>query len=171
MGISLTKKELANLVGYSYRRLYDIDRGLPKEKKLFVEGDGEKFDLKTFIERWVDLKITEAAGKKMSLEDAKAVHEQVKIEKTRLEVARMQGELVDVNEVRRLWAGVAKTVSQSFLQLPWRLAEMVAGLENREIVCGILDREIRGVLEGIADTPLPEEAAGGSEEVEEEGEE
>ena len=83
----------------------------------------------------------------------------------------MQGELVDVNEVRRLWAGVAKTVSQSFLQLPWRLAEMVAGLENREIVCGILDREIRGVLEGIADTPLPEEAAGGSEEVEEEGEE
>ena len=40
MGVSMTKKELATIAGYTYRRLYDIDRDLPEGKKLFVAGEG-----------------------------------------------------------------------------------------------------------------------------------
>ena len=88
------------MAGYTYRRLFDIDKGLAKDKKLFVEGENGKYDAAAFVQRWVDYQVGEATGKSMGLEEAKAVHEQVKIEKTRLEVARMQGELIDVNEVR-----------------------------------------------------------------------
>jgi ribosomal protein L11 methylase PrmA len=45
MGISMTKKELASIAGYSYRQLYNIDRDLPDNGKLFVEGEGGKYDL------------------------------------------------------------------------------------------------------------------------------
>lgn len=161
MGISLTKKELATVVGYTYRRLYDIDRNLPTNQKLFVPGDGDKFDLQSFVQRWVDYKVSEAKkGGELSLEEAKAVHEQVKIEKTQLEVARMRGELVEVSQIKHIWGDVVKNVVQAFLRLPVRVADMVCGLDNRETVSGIMEREIKQILEQIADTPLPEEAAG-----------
>lgn len=51
-----TKKELAQIAGYTYRRLYDIDLSLPQEKKLFVKGDGGKYDLAVFVQRWVNYK-------------------------------------------------------------------------------------------------------------------
>lgn len=94
----------------------------------------------------------------MSLEDAKAVHEQVKIEKTQLEVDRMRGILVDVNEVRRLWGNVVNTVVQNMMRLPSKIAGQVYMVDNMDLVSGIIDKEIREVLENIANTPLPEEA-------------
>ena len=39
---AMTKKELAEVAGYSYRRLHDINPELPKDKKLFVKCEGGK---------------------------------------------------------------------------------------------------------------------------------
>lgn len=159
MGVTLTKKELATVAGYTYRRLHDIDAGLPGNKKLFVKSEDGKYDLALFVQRWVDYNVSqENDGGEMSLEVAKAIHEQVKIEKTRLEVAKMQGELVDVNEVRRLWGTVARTVVQNMTRLPNKIAQQVYMVENMELVIGIIDKEIRDCLIDIAETPLPSEA-------------
>ena len=63
--IWLTKKELASISGYSYRRLHDIDAGLPANGKLFVAGENGKYDLALFVQRWVryniDAETAEAA--------------------------------------------------------------------------------------------------------------
>lgn len=168
--MTMTKKELAGVAGYTYRRLYDIDRELPKDKKLFCEAEDGKYDLSLFVQHWVEYNLGQSKGSSMDLDEAKAIHEQVKIEKTRLEVARMQGELVDINEVRRLWGTVAKTVSQNLLRLPGRLSELVTGVESREKVAETIDREIRQVLEAVADTPVPGQGKA-IEEAEEEEEE
>ena len=162
MGISLTKKELATVAGYTYRRLYDIDAGLPKEKKLFIKGEGGKYDLALFVQRWVEYNVSrEATGDDISLEEAKAIHEQVKIEKTQLEVAKMRGELVDVNEVRRLWGSIANTVVQNLMRLPSKVGQQVYMVDNIELVNGIIEKEIRDCLTCIADTPLPGESEQG----------
>lgn len=159
MGIALTKKELANAAGYSYRRIFDIDAELPKDKKLFIKSEDGKYDLALFIQRWVEYNVSkESSDEDTSLEEAKAIHEQVKIEKTRIEVARMRGELVDVNEVRRLWANIANTVVQNLLRLPTKVGQQVYMVENMDLVIGIIDKEIRDCLTCIADTPLPTEA-------------
>jgi len=159
MGVTLTKKELATVAGYTYRRLYDIDAGLPGNKKLFVKSEDGKYDLALFVQRWVDYNLNEKHDEdELSLEAAKAIHEQVKIEKTRLEVAKMQGELVDVNEVRRLWGTVARTVVQNLTRLPNKIGQQVYMVENMELVIGIIDKEIRDCLTDIAETPLPREA-------------
>lgn len=159
MDITLTKKELASAAGYTYRRLHDIDLGLPQDKKLFVQGEDGKYDLAAFVQRWVEYNVQrESYGEEMSLEEAKATHEQVKIEKTRLEVAKMRGELIDVNEVRRLWANVVNTAVQNFLRIPNNIGHRVYMVDDLDIVISIIGQEIRDCLTGISETPIPGQA-------------
>ena len=51
MAIEYTKKELASIAGYSYRRLHDIDTRLPPAGKLFVLSEGGKYALAIFVQR------------------------------------------------------------------------------------------------------------------------
>lgn len=156
MGIYLTKKELATVAGYSYRRLHDIDMGLPEDGKLFVKGEGGKYDLALFVQRWV--KYNTDCEADQSLDDAKTKHEIIKTRKTALEVARMEGRLVDIQEIKRLWGGVANNVMQNMMRLPSKVAPRLVMMENSQAIEGIIDTEVRNILEQIADTPLPEEA-------------
>lgn len=159
MGLSLTKKELANAAGYTYRRLYDIDKNLPKEKKLFEEGEGGKYDLAVFVQRWVEYNVSLESEAVEDLEIVKARHEVVKTQKTELEVARMRGELIDVQDVKKLWSDIAGTVTQNLIHLPSKVAPMVRMMDNVEKIADLIGAEIRRTLEGIAETPLPEYAA------------
>ena len=67
----------------------------------------------------------------------------------------MEGSLVDVQDVRRLWGDIANTVMQNMIHLPSTIAPMVRGLDNIEIISAIIDAEIRKVLEALSETPLP----------------
>lgn len=171
MSISLTKKELATVAGYTYRRLYDIDRDLPEGKKLFVKGEDGKYDLAIFVQKWVEYNVAnEVSDEWADLDLVKAKHEVVKTQKTELEVARMRGQLVDVSDVRRLWGDIANTVMQNLIHLPSKLAPMLQMLDNVEIIASIIDEEIRKILTEIAETPLPDYAAEEVTEDESEGE-
>ncbi len=157
--MELTKKELAQIAGYTYRRLHEIDLGLPPDGKLFVKGEDGKYDLALFVQRWVKYNIDRETQDDKTLDEVKAIHEQVKTRKTELEVARLEGSLVDVQEVRRLWGTVANTVMQNMIRLPSKIAPQVVMMDNIEVIASIIDSEIRDVLVNIAETPLPEEAA------------
>lgn len=170
MGVCMTKKELATVAGYTYRRLYDIDRGLPENKKLFVAGEDGKYDLGLFVQRWVDYNVNHEMEDVDDLDVVKARHEVVKTQKTELEVARMRGQLIDVQDVRKLWGDIANTVMQNLIQMPNRIAPLLQMQSNNEVIAGILDEEVRRVLENIAQTPVPEYAEAESEEKEDDGE-
>lgn len=161
--LCMTKKELASIAGYTYRRLYDIDRDLPDNKKLFVEGEGGKYDLAVFVQRWVEYNVNNEVADTDDLDLVKARHEAVKMEKTKLEVEKMSGQLVDVQDVRKLWGDIAHTVTQNLLHLPNRLAPQIRMIENQEIIASIIDDGIRQALNELADTPLPDYAAEGGE--------
>lgn len=171
--MELTKKELANIAGYTYRRLYDIDRDLPQEKKLFVAGEGGKYDLALFVQRWVDYNVHIEADYIEDLDAVKARHEAVKIEKTELEVARMRGALIDIQDVKRLWGDVANTVMQNMIHVASKVAPMLRMLDNTEVIANIIDTEVRKALTDISTAPLPSYAAEepGDDESEEEEQE
>lgn len=154
--MTLTKKELADIAGYTYRRLHEIDTKLPEEKKLFVKGEDGKYDLALFVKRWVDYNVSRMMNEgDLSLEEAKTIHEKVKTQKTELEVEKMRGELVSIGEVRMLWANIASTVMQNMIRLPSKIAPQIVMMENVEVISGIIDKEVRDVLCAIADTPIP----------------
>lgn len=171
MGIYLTKKELATMAGYSYRRLHDIDMGLPDDGKLFVKGEGGKYDLAIFVQRWVRYNVDNETGDDQTLDEVKARHEIVKTRKTELEVARLEGKLVDVYEIRRLWGGVANTVMQNMLRLPSKVSPRLVMMKDSEMIASIIDQEIRDTLTLISETPLPVETAAEDTDDEEESEE
>lgn len=171
--VGMSKKDLSALAGMTYRRLHEIDTALPIEKKLFVPLDNDKYDAVLFVERWVNYNVTKDNDVDMSLEDAKAKHEQVKIAKTELEVARMRGELIEVSAARRMWKNMITTAVQNFLNLPFLIAQQIFMIDNMDVVTGIIDREIRNVLTNIANTPVAESdgwEGDGEEETEEDEE-
>ena len=167
----MTKKQLAEVAGYSYRRLHDIDRDLPEGKKLFVQSEGGKYDLAIFVQKWVEYNVANETCDNLDLDMVKAKHEVIKTQKTELEVARIRGQLIDVQDARKLWGDIANTVTQNLIHLPEKVAPMLQMLDNVEVISDIIDTEIRKVLEAFADTPLPDYAAEKNEESEEEGSE
>lgn len=173
MSVEMTKKELANIAGYTYRRLYDIDRDLPPDRKLFVAGEGGKYDLSIFVQRWVDYNVRNETDGIEDLDAVKARHEAIKIEKTELEVARMRGALIDVQDVKRLWGDIANNVMQNMIHLASKIAPMIRMMDNTEVIASVIDTEVRKTLADIANTPLPSYAAdeAETEESEEEDEE
>lgn len=151
----MTKKDLATLAGYTYRRLHEIDLELPEERKLFVQADGGKYDAPVFVQRWVAYNVSLCQKEVESLDEIKAKHEAVKKEKTELEVAKMRGQLVDVQEIKRLWGDVVNTLKQNLLHIPARLAPRVRMMDNTQEIAAITDEEIRTVLVNVSNTPLP----------------
>ena len=159
MSISMTKEELAQIAGYSYRQLYNINKELDEDNKIFVKSEGKGYDLALFVQRWVAYKVDEATGDGDDLDEAKAIHERIKTRKTELEVKRLEGTLVDINDVRKLWADIANTIMQSMLHLPATIAPMVTMMDNHEVIARIIDEEIRKVLTMLSETPVPDYAA------------
>lgn len=163
MAVSMTKKELAALAGYTYRRLHDIDRDMPPDNKLFVSAEGGKYDAAIFVQRWVEYNVNKDASTNKSLDEVRAIHEVVKTRKTELEVERMEGRLVEVQDIRRIWGGIANTVMRNMMNLPSKVAPMIIMLDNVELISGIIEEEVHSALNEIADTPLPDYAAQQSE--------
>lgn len=157
--MDMTKQELAELTGLTYRQLFNINKKLMEEdedKALFVKGeDAKKCDLAVFVQRWVDYNVEKCSASAEDLDAVKAAHESVKMRKTQLEVDKMEGSLVDVQDVRKIWGDIANTIMQGMIHLPSTLAPMVRGMENVEVITSVIDTEIRKVLEELADTPLP----------------
>jgi len=157
--MDMTKNELAGLTGLTYRQIFNINKKLVVEdpdKALFVKGeDAKKCDLAIFVQRWAQYCVERDSVDMEDLDAVKAKHESVKMRKTQLEVQRMEGELVSVQDVRRLWGDIANTIMQGMLHLPSTLAPMVRGMENIEVIRSVIDTEIRKTLEILSNTPLP----------------
>ena len=156
--IALTKKELAKVAGYSYRRLFDIDAALPKEKKLFVrsEDDDKKYDLSLFVQRWVayNSQISEEESEELSA--IKAKHEAVKMEKTKIEVSRLKGEYVSISELAPLWTQIAATVNERFNALASKVAPSLVMIGDPDIIEEIIEREVRDAQSLLSSMPRPE---------------
>lgn len=156
MGIALTKRELANIAGYTYQRLHQINRDLPPEKQLFVQsGDGKKYDLAMFVQRWVDYNTGRAETESEELSVVKARHEAIKMEKTGLEVARMKGEYVSIEVLAPIWTHIAATVAERFNSLPQKIAPSLVMIGDPEIIAEKIEREIRDAQSLLARMPLP----------------
>ena len=170
--LSATKIDIGRIAGYSCKQLNRIDAALEDDDKLFVKCEDGKYDLAFFVQHWVRYQLSKADpdNDRMDLELVKAKHEVVKTQKTELEVARMKGRLIDVQDVRKLWGDVVATVVQNFLNLPSKTAPLVRMMDNTEAISGIMEQEIRKVLENLSETPLPEYAEVNDEEPESEEE-
>lgn len=154
-----TKVQISAISGYSDKQLNRIDKSLPEDGKLFVKSKDGKYDLAIFVQRWVKYRIErEYSDDYTDLDLVKAKHEVVKTKKTELEVARLKGQLIDVQDVKQIWGDVLTPIVQNITNLPKKLAPLTASMDNAEIIASIWDEEIRKIFEDAAEAPLPDYA-------------
>lgn len=155
---AMTMKELASIAGYSYQRLHDLELYLPKDQKFFVrsEADDRKYDLATFVQRWVDYNRQIIEEENEELSAIKAQHEKVKMEKTKIEVARLKGEYVSISAIAPIWSHIAKTVSERFNNLANKIAPSLVMIGDAEIIAELIEREVRDAQAPLSKMPLPD---------------
>ncbi len=145
-------KELAALVGLTDRRLHQINEALPEDKKLIVRQEGEKkADLAMFVQRWTEYKVSIAKKSgEVTLEEAKTEHELLKIEKTRLELRRMNAEVVPVADVVSLAQEIVSGVKNNLLHVAPNVAPTVAKMDDAQDVEDTIDAAVREALEDLS---------------------
>ena len=150
MPIEMTMKDLSALVGYTYRRMQDINKELPEDKRLFVRGEGGKYLLDMFVQRWADYQVAKHAPAQGNLDALKAEHERVRIERAKTELERLRGELIDAQEVKATWCSLAARLRGRMLELPAHMAPLLVGQEDEQQIVDALDREVRSALTVLA---------------------
>lgn len=153
MNTECTMKELAEMVGYTYRRIHDIDDELEDGDKLFVKGAGGRYLLDMFVQRWARYQVARATSGDRDLEQLKAQHEEVKIERARAELGKLKGELLDAREVTALWVNAATRCRQRFMEIPARVTPQLIGENDEKRITQIIDSEIRAALVWMAELP------------------
>ena len=169
--MEMTQKELAQIAGYTSRRLLDINKTLRDEDKLFVKGEGGKYDLAIFVQNWVKYKVSlEKSDTGGALNTVRAEHERIKMAKSEILLRKMAGGLVEAEAVRWLWADIAQGVQQKLLAIPSVVAPRLVMIDNVPRIEAVITREVLDVLTMIADTPLPAADDAYMDMTEEEGE-
>lgn len=157
-GVSV--RYLAELVGKTERRIRQINNDLPENEKLLEADDKGKYDPAIFVQRWVAYQIKQEGGNKESLDDIKAKHEKVKMEKSQIELGILKGEICKTEDMLQVWCMILKELSNGLLSIPHTLAPRLTNMENAREVEAVLEAEITAAMQGLAKTPYPEELKG-----------
>lgn len=77
---------------------------------------------------------------------ARGEHESLKVELTRLELAKKRGELIDAGAMEQELGALARDIRRQLLLIPARIASSVRAAPDDRAVEAMLDTEIRQVL-------------------------
>jgi len=77
---------------------------------------------------------------------ARGEHESLKVELTRLDLAKKRGELIDAEAMRHEVGALARDIRRQLLLIPARIASQVRAASDDRTVEAMLDAEIRRVL-------------------------
>ena len=70
----------------------------------------------------------------------------------------MEGSLVDVQDVRKLWGDIANMIMQNLIHMPSKVAPLLLMMNNVEQIAGIIDSHVREILNTLAEAPVPDYA-------------
>ena len=134
-----------------------------KRGKIELEADGKIDPDKADTQRGARVqpritvtKAAPAAGDGPDFFEERARHERAKADLAELKAQERAGELVELEEVKRLWATLATETRDRLLGLPDRLAEELHAAETEHEVREVLRRELTEALSRVD----PEHAPG-----------
>jgi phage terminase Nu1 subunit (DNA packaging protein) len=148
----ITQKDFADLVGLSEARVSQL-----AADGVLVRGDTFRAWLLAYCERLRD----QAAGRLGSTPDGlDLVQERAMLARhqggiAQMKLAELRGELIRVDAVRATWAGRIVSTRDALLQIPPRLAPLLAAESSLTTVSQLLEDELRQALEQLS-TPTTE---------------
>ena len=101
----------------------------------------------------------EPEGKGQEYWESRSRREAAEAAIAEMKEAEMRGALIRVDAVRSAWAGRATSTRDALLQIPARLAPVLAAETDMERVCGLLEEELRQALLQLSETKGAEAVA------------
>ena len=101
-----TQEQLLSLLrdaGYSVTQA-TVSRDIRELQLVKGQGKDGKYSLAHFVQRWVQYNVETEASESNDLDLEKAMHEAVKRRKTEIQVEMLEGQLVEVAAVSKLWS-------------------------------------------------------------------
>lgn len=146
-----TQKEVAEYLGRAERTIaYYKNQGMP------ANPDGT-YDLDA-IDAWVESRNSKGTGQPHGKHPDsgdksgwEAIYKEMKARLAEMELNKLKGELISLDEVKRQWIGRIVEVKAALLSLPRKLPPLLEGKEKRDIEA-ILDSEVRFILERFSRT-------------------
>ena len=137
------RRVLGDLFGVSDPTItHWIREGMPR-------GKAGRYDLASCVQ-WYRARMDKALKERGADGDAKTELTRAQVERTRLDVAKLRGELVDASEAQRVLNEVAVIVSTQLDGLGPRVAGEVVGLTDVATIQGVIFREARAMRTAIA---------------------
>ena len=128
---------------------YQIDPDLADQEWQMNTDSGKHGKTRSFNAPPPALPTADEPGETLTYAEARAQHERFKSRLAELEVATIEGKLVNADEVKRESFRAARQVRDSLLNLPDRLAAELAAETNQFKVHQRLVKEIRRALEDL----------------------
>lgn len=147
---TMSEAQISDFLGLASSRIRTLARD-----GVFVRSGRGQFDVAASVKRYV-ARLQEGAaragrpaegGDDLKAEKLRLTRAQADKEETR--VKRESGDLVESGEVTRQWAAILLDVRNALLAVPSRCGAVLPHLTATDTAT--LDREIRKVLEGLAD--------------------
>lgn len=136
--------QILALLGISKPTLHDwCAQGMPKA------GRGE-YDAAACV-AWLRERHQIALAEARDGADAKTQLTQAQVERTRLEVSQMRGELLDATDFQRVLNAAATVIASQLDGLGPRIAGEVVGMTDVATIQAVVFREARGIRSSIAD--------------------
>lgn len=122
----VNKERLSKILGISARTLTEYQKeGMPIEKE-GKRGQSNTYDTAKVIE-WLVKRAADSTGE---MDKAKLRLAIAQANKAELEVEEMQGDLIPLEKMKAMWAGVLATCRARILSMPTRLAPVLINTKD-----------------------------------------
>lgn len=146
----VTAKELAAAWGMTFQRVYQ----LVDEKVIPAPVDG-RFDPKEATRIYVThLRSLLQGNSTRNLTEQRERLTRLKADQEEIELKKCKGELLNTDAAMRLWGEVIRTIRGQLLSLPGKTASVLVGIKKTQEARDILEREINGICNELANPDL-----------------
>ena len=126
-----------------------------EKKGIIIKPSRGQYDvvlsMQAYIQYKIDLAIKDFAGDDIDYAEARRRNELAKAKLGELQLAELQGELVRADEIAKAAYNKGKMIKDSLLNIPDRIAPIVAAESNLDLVHKSLTLEIRQTIQDIID--------------------
>lgn len=151
----ITQTYLAKLLGLTVRRVQQlIADGIISKYEIppgtdFVKADAKKVDAQRAIEEYYAAKYCPEETKELRV--VQAEHEAVKMQISKIKLARIEGKMHAAEDVERCMTDMLLTFRNRLLSMPQKVASKVIGIDNANEIADVIAAEISAALMELSD--------------------
>nr|DAW23803.1 MAG TPA: DNA packaging protein [Caudoviricetes sp.] len=147
--MEVNQKQLAEVLGITTRQI----RNLKQDGLFECIANSKRYSLERCVKEYIDFKIKAETGRgtRLNKEAEQAEHEKIKKEISKLKLRKMRKEIHEAADIEHFLSEMLLNFRNRLLSVPGKIAPMVIGEEDLNIVSELLKKEMLETLEELSE--------------------